>query len=397
MCDSKTKIRGVFEKVPGSNVWWIHYYDADARRRREKVGSRGNAVKLYQKRKTQALQGVKLPENIRARAVTFGAIAEAALEYSRSEKASYRQDEYRIAPLIERFGSIGAESISPHEIERWLDQQAADRDWSTATKNRYIALLKLIYRLAERNSKIKTNPARLLRIRKENNGRIRYLNQFAPLRTKIDYLKRCADEESCLRAVIEKLYCEHMPEFDIALHTGMRPSEQYGLTWDRVDLLRQHVTIPKSKNGKVRHVRLNSAAVAAFKILQKRSVSGVGPVFVNIQGEALQGYKHWFDPAVLESGIKDFTWYCLRHTFASRLAMAGVDLRTLAELMGHQTIQMTMRYAHLAPSHTLAAVERLVSQSAVSAVSGTPAKGRKATRTATERKSSKNEMLRDAS
>jgi integrase len=84
----------------------------------------------------------------------------------------------------------------------------------------------------------------------------------------------CADEESRLRAVIEKLYCEHMPEFDIALHTGMRLSEQYGLTWDRVDLLRQHVTIPKSKNGKVRHVRLNSPAVAPSEAVSEWCWSG---------------------------------------------------------------------------------------------------------------------------
>ncbi|PYX13513.1 MAG: hypothetical protein DMG84_18845 [Acidobacteria bacterium] len=87
--------------------------------------------------------------------------------------------------------------------------------------------------------------------------------------------------------------------------------------------------------------------------------SGQGRVFVNMQGEPLKGYKHWFDPAVREAGISFFTWYCLRHTFASRLVMAGVDLRTVAELMGHKTIQMTMPYAHLAPAHKLAAVEKL--------------------------------------
>jgi site-specific recombinase XerD len=229
--------------------------------------------------------------------------------YSRSEKASYRQDEYRIAPLLEQFGNSGAESISPQDTERWLDQQAKRREWSTATKNRYIALLKLIYRLAERDRKIKVNPARLLRIRKENNGRIRYLNQFAASNTEVDYLKCCTDEESRLKTVIEMRHLEHVLEFEIALQTGMRPSEQYGVTWDRVDLARQHVTIPKSKNGKVRHVRLNSAAVAAFKILQQRSTRAVGPVFVNTHGEPLRGYKHWFDPAVKEAGLKEFTWY----------------------------------------------------------------------------------------
>jgi len=62
---------------------------------------------------------------------------------------------------------------------------------------------------------------------------------------------------------------------------------------------------------------------------------------------------------VVAAGLEDFTWHCLRHTFASRLVMAGVDIRTVAELMGHRTLAMTMRYAHLAPDHQRAAVDRL--------------------------------------
>jgi site-specific recombinase XerD len=60
--------------------------------------------------------------------------------------------------------------------------------------------------------------------------------------------------------------------------------------------------------------------------------------------------------------IDEYTWYCKRHTFASRLMVAGVDIRTVAQLMGHRTIQMTMRYARLAPEHNQGAVERLVMQ-----------------------------------
>ena len=139
----------------------------------------------------------------------------------------------------------------------------------------------------------------------------------------------------------------------------MRPSEQYGLTWERIDLDRRFITIPKSKNGACRHIPLNSVAVARFQSVTGTFVGcKAGRVFVNIQRERLTGYKHWFGPAVRENaGIRDFTWYCLRHTFASRLTMAGIQLRTVAELMGHKTIQMTMRYAHLAPAHQLSAVE----------------------------------------
>jgi site-specific recombinase XerD len=363
--DSK-KVRGVFEKVPGSGIWWTQYFDTEGRRRREKVGAKGKAIALYQKRKTEAREGKKLPENLRARQVRLREIAAAALEYSRAEKASYRHDEIRMAPIVEQFGDRAAESITAEELERWLNDETEDRQWTLATKNRYVALLKLTYRLAERNGKVIFNPARLLRIRKENNARLRFLNQFTPLRTNLGYLSECPDEESRLRAVITKRYPEHLPELEIALNSGIRPSEQYGLTWERVDLTRKVITIPKSKNGRTRHIPLNSVAVTAFKALQRRSLDGAGPVFVTMAGEPLRGYKHWFEPAVAEAGVRDFTWYCLRHTFASRLVMAGVDLRTVAELMGHQQIQMTMRYAHLAPAHTLAAVERLVANASPS-------------------------------
>src|SRR5262249_41931008 len=117
-------------------------------------------------------------------------------------------------------------------------------------------------------------------------------------------------------------------------------------------------TIPVSKNGESRHVPLNDAAVSALE--SARRISGAESwVFLNRYSERLVSPREWFDPAVKEAGLKNFTWHCLRHTFASRLVMAGVDLRTVQELMGHKTIQMTVRYAHLAPKHQLAAVQRL--------------------------------------
>ena len=64
--------------------------------------------------------------------------------------------------------------------------------------------------------------------------------------------------------------------------------------------------------------------------------------------------------ALDEAKIREYTWHCNRHTFASRLVMAGVDLRTVAELLGHRTLQMVMRYSHLGPEHQTSAVDRLV-------------------------------------
>jgi site-specific recombinase XerD len=82
-------------------------------------------------------------------------------------------------------------------------------------------------------------------------------------------------------------------------------------------------------------------------------------VFLNRFGQQLKSPREWFDAVVRKAGLADFTWHCLRHTFASRLVMADVGLRAVQELMGHKTISMTVRYAHLAPQHQLAAVQRL--------------------------------------
>lgn len=326
--------RGVFEKVSGSGEWWICYWDAQGRKRREKVGTRSNAILLYRKRKTEALQGKKLPEKLRRATVTFAEIARDALAYSKVNKLSYRYDAGRMETLLAWFREYPAEAITPLDIERRFERE----EWAPATINRYRALLSLTYRLAIRNGKVKENPARLVHHRLEDNARIRFLSP---------------EEETKLRTAIASACPEQLAELELALHTGMRLSEQYGLRWQDVSFTRRTLTILRSKNGSARYVSLNKSALAALETLEKRAK---GAEFVC--GGAREP-RRWFEPAVKAAGLGAFSWHCLRHTFASRLVMAGVDIRTVQELLGHKTISMTVRYSHLAPKHTLAAVERL--------------------------------------
>src|SRR4029077_80371 len=93
------KQRGIFEKVPGSGIWWIHWYDAQGRRHREKGGTKSMAIALYRKRKTEALEGRKLPEKLRRAPMLFREVAQDALEYSRQNKRSYYHDQLRMAYL----------------------------------------------------------------------------------------------------------------------------------------------------------------------------------------------------------------------------------------------------------------------------------------------------------
>jgi integrase len=346
-------VRGVFEKVKGSGDWWIRYADANGKIRREKGGTRSAAITLYGKRKAEAWQGVKLPAKLRARKVRFVELADDYL--AANNNLGRDVDKYRIAALREAFKDKPAE-VPVSDIREWFGKQ----DWEPGTYNRCRTVLGLVFKLGMENKKIENNPARLLKRLREPSGRVRFLNQYAP------------DEEHRLRKVIVAEYPQHLPEFEIALNTGLRRKEQYTyIGWGDVDFLRRDLFVPESKTGMSRHIDLNEDAVNALKELFSRT-GGKGPIFVaekhklketaaGLQREdvPLRGPRHWFEKAIAEAEIDNFTWHDLRHTFASRLAMAGVDLRTVAELMGHAKIQMTMRYAHLAKRHTRTAVEKL--------------------------------------
>ncbi len=336
--------RGVFEKDPGSGVWWIRYADQYGRIHREKVGPKSLAIDTYRKRKTEVREGRFFPNKPRQRKVGFPEIAGDALEYSRLENspASYKNDFWRMETLLHWFRDKAAADIGPQEIERGL-AELAEAGRKPATLNRYRALLSKIYSLAMRNGKVTKNPARLVRLRKENNGRVRFLRE---------------DEETALREVLREKLPEEEAEFDLALHTGMRRGKQYRLRWCDVDLRLGLITIPRSKHGERRYIPINSAARAALEALwQRRDESGY--VCPGSQEDRGRDWRRWFEDAVKEAKVGDFHWHDLRHTFASRLVMAGVDLRTVQELMGHKTIAMTVRYSHLTPAHQREAVERL--------------------------------------
>lgn len=345
--DIRAKQRGVFERPKGSGIWWARYLGSDGRIHREKAGTWASARDLYIKRKKEALEGKKLPEKLRRATVIFSEIAKDALAHSRIHKRSYRDDAYRMKQLLDWFGSRAAESITSHDIERALTDAAESNEWLPGTVNRHRSLLSLTYRLAIRNDKVRENPVRLVSRRRENNVRTRFLE---------------AEEETKLRAAIRAVCREREPEFDLALHTGMRRNEQWQLRWQDVNLRAGIITIPQTKNSTRRHVPINSVAEKALNTLV---ASRNGSEYVCAGSAIREGrdWERWFEECLRKAGISDFRWHDLRHTFASRLAMAGVSLRTLAELLGHKTLAMVMRYAHLAPAHLRDAVERIAGTS----------------------------------
>ena len=206
--------------------------------------------------------------------------------------------------------------------------------------------MSLSYRLGILNRKVTANPARSVPHRFEDNGRVRFLTE---------------EEEKKLRYIIAKKWPAHLPELDVAINTGLRKGSQYALRWEMVDWKSRELHIPsiEIKNGEALHVPLNTAAIAALKVVLEGG-DRRGRVFKSKKtGDPLTNGRHWFDDAIVDAKIKNFHWHDLRHTFASRLRMKGTPLEDIAYLLGHKSLAMTRRYAHLGPNKLHAVVSLL--------------------------------------
>src|SRR5262249_27155579 len=168
---------------------------------------------------------------------------------------------------------------------------------------------------------------------KENNVRLRFLRP---------------EEEARLAAEMQP---EDWVVVEIALYTGLRRGEQFGLRWAHVVFGPRLATVPLSKHGEARRVPMNDTVRDILRALPSRLKSPW--VFPSETGETPLGARNFmsrvFVPAVRRAGLANFRWHDLRHMFASRLVMAGVALRPPPELMGRKTIAMTLPHSPLSP------------------------------------------------
>ena len=206
------KQRGIFEKDPGSGVWWIRYADQYGKIHREKIGPKSFAKSAYQKRKTEVREGRFFPDKFKKRQAPFSEVAQDFLKHSKKVKRSYGHDRTRMVILLRLWRDCPLSSLSPGRIERDLTDCAIEEKWAPATYNRYRALASAVFSLAIRNEKVSSNPVRATGHRKENNTRVRYLTK---------------DEECRLLGHLRKTRPEREAEVLVALHSGMRRSEQY--------------------------------------------------------------------------------------------------------------------------------------------------------------------------
>lgn len=234
--------------------------------------------------------------------------------------------------------------ITTWQIEKWKAERR--RNVKPGTVNRQLSVIKHMFRKAVDWGLTTSNPATGVKRFSVNDQRTRFLTE---------------DEIPRLLEVCEEHITSPwlLPLVTLTLHTGLRQGELLRLRWEDVDLERGLVTVNQSKNHRLKTVAINEPARGALEWLLQHRYRDY--LFMWPWGDFIGKTTVYdvFKRACSEAGIEEFRFHGLRHTFASYLVMAVVDLVTVKELMGYVGINMTLRYAYLAPEHKAQAVAKL--------------------------------------
>jgi len=237
--------------------------------------------------------------------------------------------------LVPFFGGMKLDAIGDQEIERFKAQQLRALLSPKTVNNELTVIRKML-------------------VTAKKWRRIAYVPEFEWLRVpeaKFDFLDR---DES--RRLIDTAEPEWRPMILVGLRAGLRQGELLALSWDDVDLQSGRLVVRHNmsrgvvgtpKGGRSREVPLGDDVAVSLREMPSRFARGL--VFRGEAGRHLKkGECKWpLWRACAKAGLRRVGWHVLRHSFASQLVMGGVPLKAVQELLGHATIEMTMRYAHL--------------------------------------------------
>ncbi len=334
---------GLFKRKD-SDVYWMSFscdgrqYRLSTRTEDEKI-----AKKIYGIVKAKVALGQWVPEEReQRREYTFRELADKYLDWCKGRQRSEAWKGYIIKQLLEKFGSMELSEFNTYKLEQFQSERLKGGN-KPATVNRLLAVFAHMFTKAVDWSMMNKETVANIKIKMlpENNKRLRYLSK----------------EE--IQKLITSCDPHLKPIVITALNTGMRKSEILNLKWEQADLRHGFILLDITKNGERREIPINETLRGILQGITRRL--DIPYVFYNpITGKPYtKDLKRSFQTALKKAGIKDFKFHDLRHTFASHLVMAGVDLTTVKELLGHKDIKMTLRYAHLAPSHKVKAVDIL--------------------------------------
>ncbi len=343
------KDRGIVEKPAGSGKWWVRLF-VQGRERWHRCDSKSQARTLYGRLKAETREGTYFPEKYKKpKEITVRAWLARHLEGSSHSNIVNEKRYGRFWSLL--LGNRTLREITTEDLRRIQTQLKARYETKTTgtvkpkappTINRYFSFLRHAFMLAIKDGKLDRNPMAGV--------------TFFPEAVRTRFLH---DEEIVrLRDLMQEADWKIVA---FAIETALRRSEQFCLRWDQIDLEHRVLTLPMPKGKKTRHVPLSEGAHALLaswdSIMQSPWVfPGVNNPLRPMDSRAF--LRRAFEPALRRAGLLDVTWHTLRHTAASRRALAGVDLYRIKEILGHRDIATTQRYAHLTPGFLQDAVNR---------------------------------------
>jgi len=328
---------GVYER---NNHWYIDYY-FNGKRLREAVTipkkdsskiTHTDALKALSIRKAEIAEGRFNISQTKPQ-TPFKKLCNEYLEYCKNNKRSWKRDEQSIKHFLEYFKNKTLQQLNSWIIEKYKSERKEIVRQSTV--NRELDTLRNMLNKAVDWGMIESSPYKVKHFRVNNTN-----------------LRIISDEEFDL--LYESSSLDLKPILLSAVSTGMRLGELLSLKWNDINLnIDGFITVRDSKNYESRTIPINSTLLKTLSDLKKHSESEY--VF-----EGRKTIRSVWIKALKTSGIAHCRFHDLRHTFASRLVMNGVDLVTVAELMGHKDITMTKRYSHPTPEHKKHAVESLI-------------------------------------
>jgi integrase len=351
-------------------VYWFQFIHNGIRYRQStKLKNRRDAQDIASAFRTALVKGeVGITE--RKKIPIFGDAMAAFLKWTSQEhqasKGTAERYRYSSLALLKFFGNVSLAKVSPQEVEKFKTSRAGEmvtvrsktkgKRKSTGVKvhaaavNRELACLRAMFNHTAKDHPELRNPVSQVKFLAEANQQERVLN-FAEQRR---YLAAATPTLAAVAGLI--------------LETGMRPEEVFTLQTTALRLNDRFLKIERGKTPAARRrVDLTDTAIAILRRRIAVAAELESPYLFPCDADAtrpLPGIQSAHARALSASGVDEFRPYDLRHTFATRAAEAGVDLVTLASMLGHSRIQMVMRYAHPTQTHRVSALEKLVKHNA---------------------------------
>ena len=317
------------QRKDGTTAWYYDFMYKGVRYRQVGGRTQTQAIRAQEKLREKVISGEyelkERPGNIK-----IEVFADTYLKRQKHMR-SFKRVDLSVRNLLAFFRGRILYQIKPQDIEDYIGYRL-NTGVSNATINRELACLKRMYSLAIKWGDANKNPVKEVDFLEEPSGRTRFLS-----------------EKECQR-LIQNCDDHLKPIIITALNTGMRKNEILSLKWNQVHIdsvVDPSIELDKTKNNKKRFVPLNDDMLQLLKSIK----NGSPYVFLGTKNVPLKSVTKPFKKALKRTGIEDFRFHDLRHTFGSHYVMNGGDLLSLKEILGHSNMKMVERYAHLAAAH----------------------------------------------